>query len=317
MKHVSPSFFIRGVAGAVLVVWILPAAAQAGTEILAGARDAWQHGKTVIGVEVDNDSLLMRDLDGLYSSGARLAVARRLTQDGMLSTAGWRIGQELYTASDIKLPPERVGPPDRPYAGWLYAGVFHRRDWSDGRHAGLGIDIGCLGPCAGGKWTQNRLHSLLDDPRPQGWSRQIGHEAGVVLHGNAAPGRWSPAPWLDVTPAVHGRIGNIFTDAGTELRLRAGQLSKLPDQPTLHGFVRLDARAVLYNATLQGRLFANDVHTVSPRRWVGEAEAGVAWNRMPVEAGVSIVRRSNEIRDLPSSVGAQTFARLHLRYRFE
>jgi lipid A 3-O-deacylase len=296
---------------------VMPAAAQSVGQTFAHAKSAWHTGEPVYGVEIDNDSLLLQDRDGFYSSGARLTGSYRLRTAERLSTSGWRIGQELYTPSDIKLPPEQVGPPDRPYAGWIYAGLFYRTDNADGRHTELGIDVGCIGPCAGGEWTQNRLHSVLDDPRPQAWSRQVGQELGIVLTARHAPVRWKPVAWLDVTPAAHVRAGNIFTDAGGQITVRAGQLNRLPHEPTFNIFLRADGRIVGYNATLQGRLFSSDVHTVKPKRAVGEAEAGVSWNRMPFEASFSVVRRSNEIKGLPSSFGAQNFARLQVRYAFQ
>jgi lipid A 3-O-deacylase len=47
---------------------------------------------------------------------------------------------------------------------------------------------------------------------------------------------------------------------------------------------------------------------------VGEAELGMAWNSAPYAISVSIVRRSNEIRDLSNAIGAQNFARLQFSY---
>jgi hypothetical protein len=228
---------------------------------------------------------------------------------------GWRIGQELYTASDIKLPPELVGPPNHPYAGWLFGGFFRDVIRPDGAYTRLGFDIGCLGPCAGGQWTQKTFHHLINQPQPRGWSKQVKNEPGVILYGETAPVRWTPAPFIDVTPNLHARFGNIVTEAGAGVALRAGRLNVSPAGPTLHGFLRLRADAVGYNATLQGGYFSNDnPHTVSPKRWVGTAEAGVAWSRGPYGLRFSIVRRSNEIRDLPQSAGAQNFARLQFSY---
>ncbi|MGN6702099.1 MAG: lipid A-modifier LpxR family protein, partial [Burkholderiaceae bacterium] len=133
---------------------LLTATTLAHGEMLSGMADDWRaarrDGKTEIQVDIDNDSLLLRNLDGFYTSGVRLTVGAMRHRDDALATAGWRIGQDLYTPSDIKLPPELVGPPDHPYAGWLYGGVFHRIDRRDGFHRLIGLDLGCLGPCAAG-----------------------------------------------------------------------------------------------------------------------------------------------------------------------
>jgi lipid A 3-O-deacylase len=276
---------------------------------------AYRDGKTTHLVDIDNDSLLLNRDDGLYTSGLR--YTQRYTVGGASGTTafGWRIGQELYTASDTKLLPASISPSDHPYAGWLYGGIFKETHDGSGAYRKFGIDIGCLGPCAGGRWTQTNLHRLLNQPLPQGWSRQVKNEAGIVLHADVAPVRWTHGSSFDVTPNLHGRFGNIFTDIGAGVTVRAGRLNLLPDQSTLHGYLRIDGRVVGYNATMQGGYFSrNNVHTVVPKRFVGEAEAGVAWNSAPYALSAAIVRRGNEVRDLPNSVGSQNFVRLQISY---
>lgn len=266
-------------------------------------------------LEIDNDSLLFNRNDGFYTSGIRYTQMHELHIGSNITGFGWRFGQELYTASDIKLPPEQIGPPDHPYAGWLYGGFFKHEEREDGSQVTAGVDLGCLGPCAGGYWTQTNLHRLLNQPLPQGWSKQVTNEPGVVLYANIAPLRWTPTESIDITPHVEGRFGNIFTDAGGGVMIRAGRLPAWPDRSTLHGFVRADVHVVGYNATLEGGYFSNDdPHTVEPKRLVGEAEAGVIWIKGPYGAKVGLVRRSNEIEDLPNSIGAQNFVRLQFYY---
>lgn len=276
---------------------------------------AYKDGTTTHVVDVDNDSLLLRRDDGFYTSGMRYTQRYTLDNAAKATAFGWRIGQELYTASDINLPPESIMPSDHPYAGWLYGGIFKETHHANGTHSKFGIDIGCLGPCAGGKWTQNNLHRLLNQRLPQGWSRQVKNEAGMVLHADVAPVRWMPGSSIDITPNLHGRFGNIFTDVGAGLTVRAGRLNQLPHQPTMHAYLRVDGRAVGYNATMQGGYFSkNNLHTVAPKRFVGEAEVGFAWNSAPYAANIGIVRRGNEVRDLPNSVGTQNFVRLQISY---
>ena len=266
-------------------------------------------------VDIDNDTLMFNRNDGFYTSGLRYTQLSALRDAGNTTTFGWRLGQDLYTASDIKLPPAQVRAPDHPYAGWLYGGFFRQVEHADGTHIKLGIDIGCLGPCAGGKWTQTNFHRLINQPLPQGWSKQVKNEAGVVLYADVAPIRWTPSRMIDITPGLNGRFGNIFTDVGAGVTMRAGRLESSPDRAAFHGFVRADLHAVGYNATLQGGYFSHDnPHTVEPKRFVGEAEAGVAWAYGAYGARLAIVRRSNEIRDLPNSIGAQNYVHLLFSY---
>lgn len=307
--------FIQPLAGCLLSAACAAAFAGSSDGLFADYASVRAAGKTSHIVDIDNDTLLLNDNDGFYTSGMRYTQTHTLVDDVRATAFGWRIGQELYTASDIKLPPELIGPPDHPYAAWLYGGFFKEVSHADGGHTLLGIDIGCLGPCAGGEWTQKNFHRLIDQPLPRGWSKQVKNEAGVVLYADYAPLRWNPASSVDITPRVNARFGNIYTDAGAGLTVRVGRLNLLPGQPTFHGFVRADVHAVAYNATLQGGYFSSDnPHIVEPRRWVGEAEAGVVWEHGPFGVRAGLVRRSNEIRGLSNAIGAQDFLRLQFSY---
>jgi hypothetical protein len=291
------------------------AAADGVSSLLDDYSRVTEHGRAVNHFDIDNDSLLLNRDDGFYSSGLRYSREHALREGGRETVFGWRLGQQFYTASDIKLPPQLVGPPDHPYAGWLYGGFFKETRHEDGTSLRYGIDIGCLGPCAGGRWTQTKLHQWLNQPVPRGWSRQVRNEWGAILYAEMAPVRWNLAPWLDATPVIHGRFGNIHTDAGAGVTLRAGRLPAFADDAGLHAFLRLDARAVAWNASLQGGYFSsNNPHTVDPKRAVGEAELGLAWSDGTYGVSGAIVRRSNEIDALSNARGAQNFVRLLFTY---
>jgi hypothetical protein len=285
------------------------------TDLLDAFHDARVNGKTTHVLSIENDSLKLNRDDGLYTSGLGYAQRYALAVPDGMSVFGWRFGQELYTASDINPPAESVGPPDHPYAAWLYAGFFREWHGYTGRQVRVGFDFGCLGPCAGGEATQDFLHGVLDQSRAKGWDQQVKNEAGIVLYGDLTPTRWTLGKHIDIAPNVHGRFGNIFTDAGAGVKMRFGQLNALPDQPTLHGFFRLDGRAVAYNASLQGGYFSSgDPHTVKPKRFVPEAEAGIVWTGNSFGILLSLVHRGNEIKGLSDSTGVQDFVRLTVSY---
>jgi hypothetical protein len=311
MRH----FYSKPLAAVFLIAFCRCASADAIDGLLADYDRVTAQGIVTHQVDIDNDTLMFNRNDGFYTSGIRYTRLSALRDAGSTTTFGWRLGQDLYTASDIKLPPEQVGPPDHPYAGWLYGGFFRQVEHADGTHVKLGIDIGCLGPCAGGEWTQTNFHRLINQPLPQGWSKQVKNEVGAVLYADVAPVRWKPSRMIDITPSLNGRFGNIFADVGAGVTMRTGQLESSPDHASFHGFVRTDLHAVGYNATLQGGYFSHDnPHTVEPKRLVGEAEAGVAWTYGAYGARLAIVRRSNEIRDLPNSIGAQNYVHLLFSY---
>lgn len=299
----------------VLALTTSVAQAQLSTSLWDRAIGTWNTGRVSHQLEVDNDSLLFQRRDGFYTSGMRYTQQFELHAGNRLDRAGWRIGQEIYTSSDIKLAPAALNPSDHPYAGWLYGGVFQSAYFTNGQYYRYGLDLGCVGPCSAAQWTQQNLHRVINQPQPQAWSSQIRNEFGVLLYGEYVPRRWQFGSTLDLTPSVHARFGNIFTDAGAGIQLRAGRLNQLPDQSTVHVFLRLDARAVAYNASLQGGYFStNNPHTVSPERAVGAVELGMVWNQEPFAVQLSVVRRSSGIAGLSNAIAAQNFVRLMFSY---
>lgn len=265
-------------------------------------------GRTSMTVDIDNDSLLLNRSDGFYTSGIRISKSYRLPVTGGWQSVGWRVGQQLYTASDVRLQPEQIGRFEHPYAGWLYAGVWSRAENFDGSDVAVGLDIGCIGPCSGGRFTQEVSHRWLNQPKPRGWASQIRNEIGVVLSAGGRAPAWKLAPYVDLRPGLAFRLGNIFTDLTADATLRAGTASS-------SGFLRGAIRAVGYDATLQGGLFSdNDVRTVKPRRWTGEAELGMQWIKPQWALRLSFVRRSNEISGLPARIGTQNFLRVAITW---
>ncbi|MFZ6644694.1 lipid A deacylase LpxR family protein [Undibacterium sp. TJN25] len=312
MQANNPIF--SAVLAAALAPASLPTLAQSVLPSVEEYRDVQAKGISVWQLTVENDSLLFNDKDGFYTSGVQLGQRSVLNTQSNSTSYGWRIGQELYTASDTKLLPSQLSPRDHPYAGWLFGGVYKEIADASGSSTRIGLDFGCLGPCAGGYWAQTHLHRLLHQPLPQGWSTQLGNEWGAVLSGEWSPVRWAPASYLDITPRFKGRFGNIFTDASFGLTLRAGALDRLPEQPASYAFFRAEAKAVAYTATIQGGYFANEHTGVDPKRGVGELELGYVWRGERFGANVSVIRRSDEIRQLTNAEGAQNFAKIQFFY---
>ena len=278
-----------------------------------------EQGRVSTTLDIDNDSIPYRHYDGLYTSGLRVTRHHRLRQAGGWRSIAWRVGQQLYTPKYVTTPPELLGPLDRPYAGWVYGGAAYRIEADDGSELAWGLDVGCLGPCAGGESTQKWIHRLLNQPQPLGWRTQLSHELGLVGHlGARAPAyRFTGAAQdgIEMRPGVALRAGNIFTDLMLDAIVRAGRLRAGYSETATYGFLRAGVRAVAYDATLQGGLFASDPgRTVRPRRLTGELEAGLHWQHAAWAVRVSLVGRSNEISGLPESQGRESFVRLSITY---
>lgn len=304
-------FLISLAAGCVAMAVAAPARAWPGEAMATFINQ----GRPTTSLDVDNDTLLLTGSDRFYTSGIRVSRSYRLRSEEGWESLGWRVGQQLYTPSTIRLRPEQIAALDHPYAGWLYAGMFHRREQPDGSELAFGIDIGCLGPCAGGEWTQKSLHRVLNQPGPLAWSTQISQEAGLVFHAGGRAPYWRLGSYADLRPGVAARLGNIFTDLSAEATLRAGELRPDPKGDSQYGFLRLALRAVGHDATLQGGwLSGTDARTVRPRRITGEVELGWQWQNPQWAFRLAVVRRGNEISGLSESDGHQDFLRLSIAW---
>ncbi len=290
----------------------LPACAAADEflDLFARGRPTWT-------LDIDNDSLLLTGADGLYTSGVRVSGNYRLRErdgDGWRS-AGWRVGQQLYTPKDTQLQPAQLGALDHPYTGWLYGGLYYRIEHIDGSELAFGLDLGCMGRCAGGRQTQEFLHHALRQRQPWGWDAQLDNEWGVVAQAGGRGPFLRLGRWLDLRTGVAARIGNIFADVAADLTLRAGASRAAADGSRLYGFLRGGVRAVAWDATLQGGLFANDPgRTVEPKRLTHELELGLQWQSGRWALRASVVGRGSEIRGLSEGAGGQEFARLSISY---
>ncbi len=274
-----------------------------------------ERGRATTTIDIDNDTLLLTGSDRFYTSGLRLSQSYRVRSSDGWESLGWRVGQQLYTASSIQRRPEELAALDHPYAGWIYAGLFHRREAADGSELAYGLDLGCLGPCAEGEWSQQTLHRVLGQPKSAAWDSQIGTEAGVVvLVGGRGP-YWPLGRHADLRPGVAARLGNIFTDLSAEATLRAGELRADARSVSRYGFLRMAVRGVAHDATLQGGwINGTDARTVSPKRLTSEVELGMQWQAPQWALRVSVVRRGNEIRGLSETDGRQEFLRLSIAF---
>lgn len=204
---------------------------------------------------------------------------------------GLALRYDGFTPLRIQDPFIRVG--DRPYAAYLYASFF-RVSNQPTRHQRLttGLEIGFIGPAAGGKELQTTIHRVTGNAAPRGWEHQI-RNAPVVGYRVAVEQQLAAASRLEVLGSAEASLGTLHTYAGTGLRVRAGRFSPYfanlgvaaPGRPgdlrswQLYGQGTLEGRLIGYDATLQGGAFTNnDPYTLAAgnvRRTVLRSSGGV------------------------------------------
>lgn len=239
-----------------------------------------------------------------------------------LDGASYRFGQQIYTPEDID---ERsLVPNDRPYAGVLYAGLSLFDDeqltgWR--RTSGVYLDVGLVGPGAGGGTVQKNFHHLIGSDDPNGWHNQLSNEPFINVAYETAWWKQGQLGALEAEygPSVGFALGNLYTYAASGLGLRLGQgLDKSFGVPAVspalgsrvyfkedsgfnwYVFANLEGRLMAHNMLLDGNTF-EDSHSVDRRPWVGDAQVGMAlsWNRW--QLSYSSVWRTREFEEQNSS----------------
>ena len=279
----------------------------------------------------ENDGSFVRpnhNSDRHYTSGQALHIAgpvdpifdtRAHQVPSTRDAAGFVFVQQIYTPDDTDR--EVPDPEDRPYAGFLYGGLFYQR-----QHYNLNgidtldhvqLDLGIVGPSSLAEEAQSEVHRLTNDPDPMGWDFQLGDEPQVQLNlrrqwridllneplnptaPDADPG-WFNDLGLQLIPEVSLDIGTAKRRANAGAYLRFG--TNLPDDfgPTrltapgsatgvpVRGlsqylFVGVVGRYVEWDTLLDGSYARDPSPSVEREPWQAEATLGAAieWDEGP------------------------------------
>jgi len=206
------------------------------------------------------------------------------------------LGQSLFTPINRFLAPP--DPHDRPYAGWLYAGVNLLQEDDGNSLDHLAIQIGVVGPDAQGEPVQNDVHFLIHVQPFYGWHYQIHNEpAGDIAYDRL----WRVklvGDMVDWIPEAGATVGNSFDYAEIGSLLRIGFNMDMDYGPTrirpglsgtdyfdanrstgaLGGYVFIGAqgRAVARNIFLDGNDFGRATPHIGKVPLVGDLEAGLS-----------------------------------------
>lgn len=234
--------------------------------------------------------------------------------DSVIRRVAASAGQNIYTPENTYVSNPIYN--DRPYAAWLYASValqytYKRHDPGTGRDEPmrldtLQIDLGVIGPAAGGEFVQNNFHNLIGVEPAYGWANQLHNEPtiGLTFERRWRTGRAvlidNPKLEVDFIPRAAVAVGNVATYGsvggsgriGKNLRDDFGPTRARPALPGSDAFIGdgsfgwylfagVDGQAVARNIFLDGNTDGFS-QSVSRRPFVGEAQAGLAilWRGM-------------------------------------
>ncbi len=234
-------------------------------------------------------------------------------------TVGYDVTQGMFTPSDTtRSVPD---PKDRPYAGILAFGLTLHIDNENSYH-GLKFVNGVVGPWTLAKETQDAVHGLIGNDKPQGWDYQLHNEpifnlAYEYRHRFQLAGEreeWS----VQALPLAGGWLGNMLIQGQAGGLVRAGY--NMPDDfgPSLvrgMGFMpppRREARSkssdwgfsvyggsianlVLRDITLDGNTF-RDSPSVDKDCFVPAAGVGLAVGNRRFQASFSYIFWGKEFK---------------------
>ncbi len=243
---------------------------------------------------------------------------------------GLALGHSIFTPED-RLATQPL-PDQHPYAGFLYGEYSVVVNRQSRALDTFNVQIGLVGPAAGGEAVQNTFHSIIDDDRLLGWDNQLENEVAFAFsYDRKFRKLWETEVLgfgLDITPNLGASLGTLLTQVNAGLTLRFGQ--DLRDdygpprvRPSLAGaaffepqrlfswyvFVGGQQRAVGRNLFLDGNTFRDSL-SVDRNVLVSEIQAGAVVQIWRVQLGYTYVARTEEFstQGSPQRFGAATLA---------
>ena len=248
--------------------------------------------------------------------------------DGTLRTAvGYALGQNIYTPDGIEIT--TLIPSERPYAGWLYGGVYLQRA-RDNEFDHFEFNLGLIGPSSLAEDVQREIHDFFDAAEPRGWDHQLGDE---VAFNATYQRKWrislltsDGADAVQLIPQAGITLGTVNRHINIGALVRVGM--NFPDdfgparieepasatgvphnEPGGYFFVRLGGKAVEHDVFLEGSNYRSS-HDVRAEPLVGEAQFGIVvyLGRLEFTYSQTFFTRQFETQRGKDSFGALTLA---------
>jgi lipid A 3-O-deacylase len=307
--------------------------------ILVSCQAFAQSHKNEFGFQSDNDSFLAQGSDRYYTNGIFVYFRHALkvndadTAKLKNKVLGFEVGQKIFNPQSGNIP--SPGYVDRPFAGYLYAGVNLNLLYANESNLKFGAQIGIVGPGAQGKEVQEDIHNWFGFYPPTGWQYQV--EDGVELNLSAEYNRLlTRGQNIDLSLNTYGNLGNGFSGAGAGLMLRVGNFNQLFNSASTQSTVsRIDHKNLLhqheffayykpalnyvaYDATIQGSLFS--AHSATSQQitldreplifsnQIGGAYVGNRW-----VFDVSVIFHSKDVKQM---VQSHQWGAVTILYRF-
>jgi lipid A 3-O-deacylase len=173
---------------------------------------------------------------------------------------GIRLVYDGFTPLVISDPQIRYN--DRPFAAYLYASHYRiLNDPERKQRFTAALELGFIGPGAGAKGIQTRVHQWLDAPTPMGWDYQI--QTDLVLNYLVAYEKQllHLGRLAELIGSGRASLGTLRTFAAGELLLRSGKMNGYFQNlgiSSRHNRRHLQLFQFYAQAGLSGRLVGHD-----------------------------------------------------------
>jgi lipid A 3-O-deacylase len=303
---------------------------------LLSANVVAQDFKHEFGFTSDNDSYLAQGSDRYYTNGLFINYRFAGPQKELSENLEKKIfeisaGQKMFNPKSGFAPdPARQ---DRPFAGYLYAGVAV--SWFHKNETGLkaGIEVGTTGPNSLAEGGQKLLHRTVGFYTPTGWEYQIKNELTANIGLQYTKLLYRPeSNTTDFSFEGYANAGTIFNGLGAGILFRAGNINQLfnsaytnsviGNNPKTKALVKREfffyakpqLNFVAYDATIQGSLFNNDSPvTFGVKPLVFAQQFGVDYSSQRFTIDFGVIFKTKEVK---STAKAHQYGSITMYYRF-
>ncbi len=295
-----------------------------------------QNYKSEFGFNSENDTYTLTKIDQYYTNGLFIQYRTALDAGKFKKKNIIKKLLEIEIAQQI-FNPQSGGIPDpsfidRPFAGYAFLGgnlsLFNQNE----SMLKLSLRLGTIGPNSGAEKFQTFYHKLFGFYEIMGWENQIGNEIAInsSIQYQKLLAETDNDRTADLSIEVLGNLGTTFTGAGLSFLFRAGRIEKLFNSTInsarvinngenlvhlseFYFYARPSIYFVGYDATIQGRMFADDAFTFDPNRVVFNQQIGVSLAKTRWTSDVSFNFKTKRNKEM---VRPHKFGSIKIYYRF-
>jgi lipid A 3-O-deacylase len=184
---------------------------------------------------------------------------------GGVRTHGMRLHYDGFTPLNINTVRIRFG--DRPYAAYFYVSMYRASNQAEKKQRlTTALELGYIGPAAGGKFIQTKIHELAHFTTPRGWDNQVRADAVLGYRVSYEKQLLAAGRVVEGIGTAEASLSTLYTYAEVGGLLRIGHFAPYFANPVVgptprasrwqcYGQATVSGRLVGYDATLQGGVF--------------------------------------------------------------